>query len=140
MSPTTVLNVRGELVEFQEPSIRQHQGIFDPATLGFPSAANQFLGDNKYFPRIEFAGGMFGELGTRTPAGRTPASIRSSRPWKSLRQPRVRAGDDFRVYREEGFPSYHAAGRYEFGRGSANPSPNGRTTRPRLQSVRNWRR
>ena len=32
MSPTTLLNMRGSWSRFQEPSIRQHQGIFDPAS------------------------------------------------------------------------------------------------------------
>ena len=44
---------------FQEPSIRQHQGIFDPSSLGFPAATTQYFGDNKYFPRFEFQDGSF---------------------------------------------------------------------------------
>ena len=58
MSSTSLLNVRASWSRFQEPSIRQHQGIFDPATLGFPPAATQYFGGNKYFPRFEFDDGL----------------------------------------------------------------------------------
>ncbi len=43
MSNDSLLNMRASYSRFQEPSIRQHQGIFDPASLGFPSSASQYL-------------------------------------------------------------------------------------------------
>ena len=46
MSNSSLLNVRASWSRFQEPSIRQNQGIFDPASLGFPTAASQYFGSN----------------------------------------------------------------------------------------------
>ena len=39
MSPSSLLNVRASWSRFQEPELRQSQGFFEPANLGFPSAA-----------------------------------------------------------------------------------------------------
>lgn len=121
MSPSSLLNVRASWSRFQEPSIRQHQGLFDPASLGFPTAATQFFGSNRYFPRFEFDDGSFSDLGD-TFAGGTTASIYSLQPTWTLARGNhsFRSGADVRVYREVGLPSLHSAGRYDFGRGSAN--------------------
>ena len=83
MSPSSLLNVRASWSRFQEPSIRQHQGLFDPASLGFPSATNQYFGDNQYFPRFEFDDGLFSDLGD-TFSGGTNASIYSFQPTWTL--------------------------------------------------------
>ena len=56
MSSTSLLNVRASYSRFQEPSIRQHQGIFDPASLGFPAATTQYFGANKYLPALRVPG------------------------------------------------------------------------------------
>lgn len=120
MSNTSLLNVRASWSRFQEPSIRQHQGIFDPATLGFPSSATQYFGSNQYFPRFEMDdAASFSDLGD-TFAGGTNANIYSVQPtWTLFRgKHSFRSGLDFRVYREESFPSVHSAGRYDFARGS----------------------
>ncbi|MGH9308407.1 MAG: carboxypeptidase regulatory-like domain-containing protein [Vicinamibacterales bacterium] len=120
MSPSSLLNVRASWSRFQEPSIRQHQGLFDPASLGFPSAATQFFGSNHYFPRIEMDQAQsFSDLGD-TFAGGTYASIYSVQPtWTLIRSNHsIRSGADLRAYREESFPSVHSAGRYDFARGS----------------------
>jgi hypothetical protein len=121
MSPSSLLNVRASWSRFQEPSIRQHQGLFDPASLGFPSAATQFFGSNQYFPRFEFDDDSFSDLGD-TFAGGTNASIYSFQPTWTLNRGNhsFRTGSDIRVYREESFPSVHSAGRYDFSRGSSN--------------------
>jgi hypothetical protein len=121
ITPSSMLNMRASWSRFQEPSIRQHQGLFDPASLGFPGSASQYFGSNQYFPRFEFDDGSFSDLGD-TFAGGTNASIYSFQPTWTLARGNhsFRSGADFRVYREEGFPSVHSAGRYDFGRGSAN--------------------
>jgi hypothetical protein len=121
MSSSSLLNMRASYSRFQEPSIRQHQGIFDPSSLGFPSATTQYFGDNKYFPRFEFDDGSFADLGDSF-AGGTNASIYSFQPtWTLIRGSHsFRSGGDFRAYREEGFPSLHSAGRYNFERGSSS--------------------
>jgi hypothetical protein len=117
MSPSSLLNVRGGWSRFQEPSIRQHQGIFDPASLGFPPSATQYFGSNRYFPRFEFEDNSFSELGD-TFAGGTNFHIYSFQPtWTNIRGSHtLRTGYDFRVYREDSAPSIHSAGRYDFHR------------------------
>jgi hypothetical protein len=119
MTNSALLNLRGSWSRFQEPSERQHQGIFDPASLGFPQSASQYFGDNKYFPRFDFDDASFSDLGD-TFAGGTNASIYSFQPTLTLMRGKhsFRMGSDFRVYREESFPSVHSAGQYVFGRGA----------------------
>ncbi|MGH9371016.1 MAG: hypothetical protein ACRD15_05745, partial [Vicinamibacterales bacterium] len=121
MSSSSLLNLRASWSRFQEPSIRQHQGLFDPASLGFPSSTTQFFGGNQYFPRFEFDGNSFSDVGD-TFAGGTFATIYSFQPTWTLNRGNhsLRSGGDIRVYREEGHPSVHSAGRYEFSRGSSN--------------------
>ena len=42
---STLLNLRGGWSRFDEPNIRQHEGVFDPATLGFsPTTVGYFRG------------------------------------------------------------------------------------------------
>lgn len=117
LSNTALLNLRGSYSRFQEPSNRQSQGNFDPASLGFPTAASQYFGDRKYFPR--FSIDSYNNLGDSF-AGGTTASIYSFQPTMTLNRGRhsLRSGTDLRVYREEGLPSLHAAGRYDFSGGS----------------------
>jgi hypothetical protein len=119
MTPSTLLNVRGSWSRFQEPSERQHQGIFDPTTLGFPQSASQYFGSNKYFPRFEFDDNTISELGD-TFAGGITASTYSFQPTLTLMRGKhsFRTGGDFRVYREESLPSVHSAGQYVFQRSS----------------------
>ncbi len=119
MSNSSLLNVRASWSRFKEPSIRQHQNIFSPADLGFPSAATQYFGDNKYFPSINFDDNSFADLGDSF-AGGTNEIIYSVQPTWTLNRGRhsFRSGGDMRVYREEGFPSVHSAGQYNLGRGA----------------------
>jgi hypothetical protein len=118
MTPTVLLNMRGSWSRFQEPSIRQSQGIFDPASLGFRQSATQYFGANLYFPRFEFDDNTFADLGD-TFAGGTNATIYSFQPTMTVMRGKhsFRMGSDVRVYREESFPSVHSAGQYSFGRG-----------------------
>jgi hypothetical protein len=118
MSNSSLLNVRASWSRFQEPSIRQNQGIFDPASLGFPAATSQYFGSNLYFPRFEMdETASFSDLGDSF-AGGTNVNIYSFQPtWTLFRgKHSFRSGVDFRVYREEAFPSPHSAGRYDFAR------------------------
>jgi hypothetical protein len=119
ISPSTLLNVRGGWSRFQEPSIRQHQGIFDPASLGFPTSTTQYFGDNLYFPRIEMDNDTFADLGD-TFAGGTNFSIYSFQPTltRIMGSHTLRAGYDFRIYKQDATPSVHSAGQYTFARGS----------------------
>ena len=117
MSSSTLLNMRGGWSRFQEPSIRQHQGIFDPASLGFSSGTTQYFGDNQYFPRIEMDDDTFADLGD-TFAGGTNFSIYSFQPTvtRIMGNHTMRAGYDFRIYKQDTTPSVHSAGQYTFAR------------------------
>jgi hypothetical protein len=120
MSNDSLLNMRASYSRFQEPSIRQHQGIVDPASLGFPSSASQYFGANRYFPRFEMDDtASYSDMGDSF-AGGTNASIYSFQPTWTLNRGKhsIRSGSDLRVYREESFPSVHSAGRYDFARGA----------------------
>ena len=118
MSNTSLLNVRASWSRFQEPSIRQNQGIFDPASLGFTPAATQYFGSNLYLPRFEMEETVsFSDLGDSFSGG-INTNIYSVQPtWTLFRgKHSFRSGVDFRVYREDSFPSVHSAGRYDFTR------------------------
>lgn len=119
MDSSTVLNVRGSWSEFQEPSLRQHQGLFDPAGLGFSSDTAGLFGGARYFPRVE--PGAFSPLGDSF-AGGTVSSIRTFQPTltKFLGNHSVRLGYDLRYYKEDSNPSYHVAGAYRFNSGFTN--------------------
>ena len=121
MNPTTVLNVRGSWSKFQEPSLRQHQGLFDPASLGFSSQTAALFGGARYFPRVEFPSDVYSALGDSF-AGGTNFEIVTVQPTitRFFGGHSVRMGYDYRGYREVSVPNYHAAGRYEFGRDFTN--------------------
>src|SRR5207247_8130948 len=55
MSSNSLLDVRAGWQRFQEPNVRQHEGLFDPATLGFSPAVSALFGGIKYFPHFDFA-------------------------------------------------------------------------------------
>ena len=80
MSSTSLLNVRGSYSRFQEPSIRQHQGIFDPASLGFPAATTQSSAPTSTSRASSSRTDRSPISGIRSPAAPTRASTRSSRP------------------------------------------------------------
>jgi hypothetical protein len=117
MTPSTILNFRIGFSRFNEPSIRQHEGEFDPASLGFSSTTASLFGGARYFPRFEFPSGTFSNLGDSLGGGSTH-NIYSFQPTLSrlMGAHSVRVGYDFRSYRENGIPGPHAAGRYDFGK------------------------
>jgi hypothetical protein len=117
MSSSSLLNVRASWSRFQEPNLRQHQGIFDPASLGFPSSTTQHFGSNKYFPLIDLD--QYADIGQNF-AGAQNSSIYSFQPtWTLMRgKHSFRTGYDFRVYENEQFPDVHSAGSYVFNRGN----------------------
>jgi carboxypeptidase family protein/TonB-dependent receptor-like protein len=112
-SPTTILNTRVAYSRFIEKNERQHQGLFDPASLGFSGQTAAFFGDASYFPRFEIGGES--NLGD-TVGDTTTFNIYSVQPTltKIAGAHSVRLGYDFRAYRENGIPSAHTAGRYTF--------------------------
>jgi hypothetical protein len=113
MNSTTLLNVRGSWSQFDEPSIRQHQGVYDPANLGFSSQTTALFGGARYLPRFDLD--AYSDLGDSF-AGFTKSNIYSLQPTMTriMGNHSFRAGYDFRIYREQSVPNVAAAGEYQF--------------------------
>ena len=86
MTNSTLLNVRGGWSRFQEPNVRQHEGVFDPASLGFSSTTVGYFGGASYMPRFDFD--SLTDIGDNIGAT-TTHSIYSLQPTmtRALRQP-----------------------------------------------------
>jgi hypothetical protein len=112
-SSTTVFNFRAGFTEFDSPTLRESEGAFNAATLGFSSRAASLFTGLSYLPRFET--GEFSTLGDSLGTGFT-ASIYSVQPTltKLTGAHSLRTGYDFRVYRENASGLGHAAGRYDF--------------------------
>jgi hypothetical protein len=112
-SPTTVFNFRAAFTRFDSPTVRESEGEFDPAALGFSARAAALFTGLSYLPRFET--GEFSPLGDSPGSGFTH-SIYSVQPTltKLSGGHQLRAGYDFRVYREDASGLGHAAGRYDF--------------------------
>jgi hypothetical protein len=111
ISSKSLLNVRGGWQRFGEPNVRQHEGLFDPATLGFsPSVVAQF-GGASYFPRFDFD--TLSDIGDNL-AGNTTHSIYSFQPTytRMMGKHSVKTGYDMRLYREFGANAGRQAGEY----------------------------
>lgn len=112
-SPTTVFNFRAGFTQFDSPTIRESEGTFDPATLGFSSRAAALFTGVSYLPRFEI--GEYSPLGDSLGSGFID-SIYSFQPTvtKLVAGHSLKIGYDFRVYRQNGSGLGHAAGRYDF--------------------------
>src|SRR5260370_36654819 len=53
-SSNALWDIRVGWQRFLEPNIRMHQGVFDPATLGFSPGVTALFGGARYFPRFGF--------------------------------------------------------------------------------------
>ncbi len=113
MSASSLFNVRAGWSRFQEPNIRQHEGLFDLSTLGFSSTTLGYFGDASYLPRFDFD--SLSDIGENIGAT-TVHSIYSFQPTATrfFGKHSVRLGYDLRLYREEGSEPGRAAGLYEF--------------------------
>ncbi len=112
-SPRSLLNVRGGWQRFQEPNVRQHEGVFDPASLGFPASTLSQFGPSRYLPRFEIGG--VSAIGENVGATNVH-SIYSFQPTYTRVAGRhtVRSGYDLRLYQESGTNPGRAAGQYQF--------------------------
>jgi hypothetical protein len=112
-SATTLLNLRVGFSRFEEPNVRQHQGEFDPKSLGFSSRTAGFFGDVSYVPRLEVTG--LTELGDSIGNAQF-TNVYSVQPTltKIAGNHSLRAGYDFRIYRYNRRDPGHAAGVYRF--------------------------
>ena len=81
--PTSLWDFRVGWQRFREPNVRQHEGLFDPASLGFSPAVVALFGGAKYFPHFTFDT-IQRASATTSPATRPTRSTRSSRPTPRL--------------------------------------------------------
>ena len=111
ISSKSLLNVRGGWQRFGEPNVRQHEGLFDPATLGFSPAVLGQFGGAQYFPRFDFD--TLSDIGDNL-AGNTTHSIYSFQPTytRMMGKHSVKTGYDMRLYREFGANAGRQAGEY----------------------------
>jgi hypothetical protein len=119
-SSTTILDFRLGFSRFFETNVRQHEGTFDPRSLGFSAQSAAFFGDARYLPQFAING--TGANSPFTPLGDSRGDIRTHNIYavqptltKSFGSHSFKMGYDFRAYRENMNPSAHAAGRYDFG-------------------------
>ena len=111
ISNQSLLNIRGGWQQFREPNVRQHEGVFDPAALGFSPATLSQFGGAQYFPHFDFD--TLTDIGDNL-AGNTTHSIYSlqSTLTRMLGKHSVKAGYDVRLYREFGANPGRQAGDY----------------------------
>jgi hypothetical protein len=111
MNPSSLLNVRGGWQQFREPNVRQHEGQFDPASLGFTPSVVAAFGGAEYFPHVDFD--TLTDIGDNLGA-RIKHSIYSVQPTftKFLGQHSLRVGYDARLYRESAEELAGKAGDY----------------------------
>jgi hypothetical protein len=114
ISPRSLLNLRAGWQRFQEPNVRQHEGALDPASLGFPASTAALFGETQYLPRFEIGG--VSAIGENV-GGTTVHSIYSFQPTftRVAGAHSLRAGYDFRLYKEFGAGPGRSAGQYDFG-------------------------
>lgn len=119
-SATTVLDFRLGFSRFFETNVRQHEGTFDPRSLGFSPQSTAFFGNSSYLPQFAISG--TGANSPFTPLGDSRGDIRTHNIYavqptltRIFNKHAFKMGYDFRAYRENSNPSAHAAGRYDFG-------------------------
>jgi hypothetical protein len=111
-SNSSLWEFRGGWQMFREPNVRQHEGNFDPATLGFASSVvSQFRGA-RYFPLFDFD--TLSDIGDNL-GGNTTHKIYSFQPTytKLAGGHAIRAGYDLRKYWEFGSNPARQAGEYQ---------------------------
>jgi hypothetical protein len=122
-SATTLFNIRAGWQRFQEPNVRQHEGLFDPATLGFASATSGHFQGARYFPHFDF--NQYSDVGDNL-ASTTTHSIYSFQPTYTKLKGRhsIRSGYDLRLYRESSENFNRQAGEYTFRGNYVRPQDN----------------
>ena len=109
---STLWDVRAGWQRFKEPNIRQHQGLFDPASLGFSPAVTGLFGGAQYFPHFTFS--TIHDIGDNLSSD-TDHTIYSLQPTytRLLGKHSVRAGYDLRLYHEVSSNPNRQAGEYQ---------------------------
>ena len=117
-SNRSLWDIRAGWQRFQEPNVRQHEGNFDPATLGFSSGVTALFGGARYFPLFNFD--TLSDIGDNL-AGNTTHTIYSFQPTytRLMGAHSLRAGYDVRLYHEFGANAGRMAGEYQGTRSGA---------------------
>ena len=76
-SANSLWDVRAGWQQFREPNVRQHEGIFDPASLGLSSGVTSLFSGARYFPLFNFD--TIRDIGDNL-AGNTEHTIYSFQP------------------------------------------------------------
>ena len=110
-SAASLWDIRAGWQRFLEPNIRQHEGLFDPASLGWSSPVVGLFGGAQYFPHFTFD--TIHEIGDNLSTN-TNHSIYSFQPTytRIMRGHSVHAGYDLRLYHEFGANPNRQAGEY----------------------------
>jgi hypothetical protein len=110
-SSTSLWEFRGGWQQFREPNVRQHEGLFDPASLGIAPSVVGLWGGAQYFPLFDFD--TISDVGDNL-AGNTTHSIYSFQPTytRIMGNHSMRAGYDLRQYQEFGQNAGRQAGDY----------------------------
>jgi Carboxypeptidase regulatory-like domain len=98
-SSSSLWDFRAGWQQFREPNVRQHEGSFDPASLGFSSSVVSLFGGANYFPLFDFD--TLSDVGDNL-AGNTTHTIYSFQPTytKLVGNHSIRGGYDLRKYHE----------------------------------------
>jgi hypothetical protein len=130
-SSSALWDMRAGWQRFQEPNVRQHEGIFDPASLGFSPGVTALFGGARYFPRMTF--NTISNIGDNL-AGSSTHTIYSFQPTytKLAGNHSVRAGYDVRMYHEVGASLGRQAGEY------SNSNAGAFTRQTNSSAVQNW--
>jgi Carboxypeptidase regulatory-like domain/TonB dependent receptor len=117
-SSRSLWDIRAGWQQFREPNVRQHEGIFDPASLGFSPSVAALFGGAQYFPSVTFD--TLSGIGDNL-AANTTHTIYSFQPTytRLMGTHSVRAGYDLRLYHEFGSNFGRQAGEYTNARNSA---------------------
>jgi hypothetical protein len=129
LGAATILNTRVGYSRFLEKSARQHQGQYNPASLGFSTQTASYFAGASYLPRFEIGGLSF--LGDSV-GDTTTFNIYSVQPTltKIIGAHSLKIGYDFRSYRENVIPTAQAAGRYDFANNFTRLADNTSSTIP----------
>ena len=110
-SSSSLWEFRGGWQMFREPNVRQHEGQFDPASLGFASNVVSLFGGAQYFPLFDFD--TLTDIGDNL-AGNTTHTIWSFQPTytKLSGNHSIKGGYDLRKYHEFAENAGRQAGEY----------------------------
>jgi len=133
-SSSTLWDIRAGWQRFKEPNIKQHENLFDPASLGFAPSVVSLFRDADYFPQFNFD--TIDQIGDNL-GSNTEHTIYSFQPsyTRLFGRHSVHAGYDVRLYHEFSSNPARQAGEYTTTRGSAFTRQQDNTAAQNFQDV-----